>query len=114
MFKAIDTDGDGSLRRSEINLKMMMDFGLDDEELDRFFVLVDTDGNGEIDEADWVAECPQQQNVHVYSLEFNAFLDRVNEDSPMHDGEYVTGQTCLSRRLSAGPVRYPKHLHFIT
>ena len=41
MFKAIDTDGDGSLSRWEVNL-MMMDFGLGDEELDRLFVLVDT------------------------------------------------------------------------
>jgi|EP01046_Picozoa_sp_COSAG06_P022420 hypothetical protein len=34
---------------------MVMDYGLGDEEMETLFELVDTDGNGEIDEAEWIA-----------------------------------------------------------
>jgi N-acyl-D-amino-acid deacylase len=59
-------------------------------------------------EQDWLSKLSQNFGIPVSfafaagnkarQLEFNAFLDRVNKDSPMHGGEYVTGQTSIKNQ----------------
>lgn len=59
-------------------------------------------------EQDWLSKLSQNFGIPVSfafaagnksrQLEFNAFLDRVNKDSKMHGGEFITGQTSIKNQ----------------
>ena len=56
IFKAIDTDGDGTLSKEEVLLGYENHFGvpITEEQVDEMFAKIDLDGNGAIDYTEFV------------------------------------------------------------
>ena len=66
VFRAIDTDSSGSISMSELTSRLA-DFGLTDESVEvvavQLMTVMDADGDGEINESEWLDAYPAWQKV---------------------------------------------------
>jgi len=65
IFRAMDKNNDGMLSKEEISEGYEEHFGtaIDDEELDRMFAAIDTDGNGTIDYSEFLMATMNEQQL---------------------------------------------------